>query len=271
MDSFKDMELRGWTEKARFYDDHFASVTRQAIGPVLAGLGEMTGQSLLDICCGTGDLAMAAAQNGADVTGVDFAKPMVDIAKTRVPSAHFAVADAEALSFEDARFDLATCAFGLWHLGDPDRALAEAARVLRPGGLYAYTAWRPPAEGWDLMGMLMTAVNAHGTVDVDLPPAPPPFRFAQEPEARQALRAAGFGTVVFQKNMSIWIGDTGTDLIDLLYKGIVRAPMLLDAQEPDAKEAILNDLKSGAEALREGGKIRMRWPYATVFATKSRG
>lgn len=119
-----------------------------------------------------------------------------------------------------------------------------------------------------MMGLLMTAMNKHGTIDVDLPPAPPPFRFAQETEAKDALHANGFGTVIFQKNMAIWSGSTGDDLLDLLYKGIVRAPMLIEAQEPRAKQAIIDDIRSGAEAFREGEKIRMRWPYLTVFATK---
>jgi hypothetical protein len=47
--------------------------------------------------------------------------------------------------------------------------------VLKPSGMYSYTAWLPPDEGWDMMGLLVTAINKHGTMDVDLPPAPPPF------------------------------------------------------------------------------------------------
>jgi len=186
-----------------------------------------------------------------------------------VPLAQFDVGDAEKLSFGDGSFDVATCAFGLWHVGEPDIAISEAARVLKSGGTYSYTAWLPPDEGWDLMGLLMTAINKHGTVDVNLPPAPPPFRFAQETQAKDALHGCGFGSVVFQKNMAIWRGRTGDDLLDLLYKGIVRAPMLIEAQEPEAKQAIIDDIKSGAETFREGEKIRMRWPYLTVFASKN--
>lgn len=47
--------------------------------------------------------------------------------------------------------------------------------MLKPSGMYSYTAWLPPDEGWDMMGLLVTAINKHGTMDVDLPPAPPPF------------------------------------------------------------------------------------------------
>lgn len=87
MACFKELEHQGWAEKARFYDDHFASVTRQAIEPLLECFGNISGRSLIDICCGTGDLAEAAAQSGAQVTGVDFAEPMIEIARARVPVA----------------------------------------------------------------------------------------------------------------------------------------------------------------------------------------
>lgn len=269
MASFKELEHQGWTEKARFYDDHFAGVTRQAIEPLLEGLGDVAGRRLIDVCCGTGDLAEAAARSGAQVTGVDFAEPMIKIARARVPVAKFEVGDAEKLNFEDASFDAATCVFGLWHVGEPDSAISEAARVLKPSGTYSYTAWLPPDEGWDMMGLLMAAINKHGTMDVDLPPAPPPFRFAQVAEAENALRASGFGAVTFEKKVAIWRGQTGDDLLDLLYKGIVRAPMLIEAQAPHAKQAIINDIRIGAEAFRDDEGIKMRWPYLVGCATKA--
>jgi len=52
-----------------------------------------------------------------------------------------------------------------------------------------------------------------------------------------------------------------------MYKGIVRAPMLIEAQELLAKLVIINDIRSGAEAFREDEGIKMRWPYLAVFAT----
>ena len=269
MASFKELEHQGWVEKAHLYDDHFAGVTRQAINPLLEGLGDIAERSLIDVCCGTGDLAEAAAQSGAQVTGVDFAEPMIEIARARVPLAEFEVGEAENLNFEDACFDAATCAFGLWHVGEPDSAISEAARVLRPGGTYSYTAWLPPEEGWDMMGLLMKAINKHGTMDVDLPPAPPPFRFAQVALAENALHACGFSTVTFEKRVAIWRGQTGDALLDLLYKGIVRAPMLIEAQAPESKQAIISEIRSGAEAFRGTEGITMRWPYLLARATKS--
>ncbi|MBZ0162886.1 MAG: hypothetical protein K8H74_09260 [Notoacmeibacter sp.] len=67
---------------------------------------------------------------------------------------------------------------------------------------------------------------------------------------------------------ALWRGQTGDDLLDLLYKGIVRAPMLIDAQASDAKRAIINHIRTGAEAFRDAEGITMRWPYLVARATK---
>lgn len=268
MPSFKELEHKGWTEKAQFYDSHFAAITKQAISPLLDSVAPVADHDLLDICCGTGDLAAAAIDQGAHVVGVDFAVPMVEAAQAKVPAARFTAGDAENLEFDDALFDAATCAFGLWHLGNPDAAIREAARVLRRGGAYAYTSWLPPQEGWDMFDLLTSAIKRHGSMDVNLPPAPPPFRFADPDEGKAALEAAGFISAKVQKREAIWIGTSGDDLLDLLYKGIVRAPMLIDAQQPQARNAIKEDLRAGAEAMRKNGEIRMRWPYLLVTARR---
>jgi demethylmenaquinone methyltransferase/2-methoxy-6-polyprenyl-1,4-benzoquinol methylase len=98
---------------------------------------------LLDVCCGTGDLALALA--GAlgpqgEVVGTDFTPRMIDIAKVKGSEARpacalsFSVADAMALPFEDDSFDGATVSFGIRNVVDPRAGLAEMARVTRPGG-----------------------------------------------------------------------------------------------------------------------------------------
>ncbi|HUS96761.1 MAG TPA: methyltransferase domain-containing protein, partial [Hyphomicrobiaceae bacterium] len=89
MATFRDLEHAGWTDKAQSYDDHFASITRQAIGPLLQSIGGIADKDLIDICCGTGDLAAAAVSKGARVVGVDFALPMIEIARRKVPGAMF--------------------------------------------------------------------------------------------------------------------------------------------------------------------------------------
>lgn len=266
MTSFKALEQSGWTQKASAYDAHFATIADQAIEPMLDSVGDVSGRDVLDICCGTGHLAGAVAARGGRVTGIDFAPTMIEIARSKVAGANFQVGDAETLQFPNQSFDVALCSFGLWHMSEPDMALAEAARVLKRGGTYAYTTWLPPQQGWDMFDLLMKAVQAHGTMDIDLPQAPPPFRFADETEARRTLSAHGFQSISLQKNMAHWTGTTGQQLLALIYKAIVRAPMIIEAQTPDAREAIKQSITSAAEAMRVDGTITMRWPYLLASA-----
>lgn len=268
MSTFKDVEQSGWTEKAAAYDDHFASITVQAAKPALDLIGDMAGMKVLDICCGTGDLAAMALKRGATVTGIDFAPTMVEIAASKVPQAVFSIGDAEDLGFEDRCFDAAICSFGLWHMADPDRSIAETARVLKHGGMFIYTTWLPPSKGWDMFDIIVQSINTHGSMDVDLPPAPPPFRFADEVEAGLALTSQGYEGVEYREKMAIWNGKSGQDLLDMINKSIVRAPMMIEAQSPSARDAIKRDIVAKAEAMRTDGIITMRWPYSLVSAIR---
>ncbi len=89
---------------------------------------------MLDIGCGDGDLSEALACGGAEVTGIDADPEMVSAATRRLPSGSFLCADALALPFDDGRFDLVVMVTLLCHVQNRERAVAEAGRVLRPGG-----------------------------------------------------------------------------------------------------------------------------------------
>jgi len=105
-----------------------------------AGLGP--GDAALDVCCGTGDLALELAARvapGGHVVGCDFSEPMLDLARDKAAArgtagARFEWADALRLPYDDGRFDAVTVGFGVRNLSDLDAGLAEMARVLRPGG-----------------------------------------------------------------------------------------------------------------------------------------
>lgn len=92
------------------------------------------GDRVLDACCGTGDLALADARAGGRVTGVDFSKEMLARAERKAPEFQWVQADAAALPFGDASFEVVTVGFGIRNLADLEAGLAELARVLVPGG-----------------------------------------------------------------------------------------------------------------------------------------
>jgi len=140
-EAFHDFEQAGWERAARFYVDSFGPLTVQAAPALLDAVHAGSGTRFLDVACGPGFVAAAAAGRGADVTGLDFASAMIDEASRRHPGVAFRQGDAEELSFEDDRFDAITMNFGMLHLARPDAAIAEARRVLRRGGRYAFTVW----------------------------------------------------------------------------------------------------------------------------------
>jgi demethylmenaquinone methyltransferase/2-methoxy-6-polyprenyl-1,4-benzoquinol methylase len=100
------------------------------------------GDSVLDVCCGTGDLAFELAGRvspGGRVIGCDFSEPMLDLAREKgekagAESVRFEWADALQLPYDAGRFDAVTVGFGVRNFADRDRGLREMTRVLRPGG-----------------------------------------------------------------------------------------------------------------------------------------
>ncbi len=94
------------------------------------------GVRALDLCCGTGDIARALAQQGASVVGLDFSAAMLRVAQTRHSSTvvQWMRGDALQIPFSDGAFDLVTIGYGLRNLSDCRAAVAEMLRVLRPGG-----------------------------------------------------------------------------------------------------------------------------------------
>src|SRR3954447_16417896 len=102
----------------------------------------------LDVATGTGDLAIALRERGAEVVGADFAEKMLQIARRKAPGIEFRQGNALALEFSDDEFDAATVGFGARNFDDLDRGLREMARVVKPGGrvvvLEITTPQRPP-------------------------------------------------------------------------------------------------------------------------------
>ena len=106
------------------------------------------GSTALDVATGTGDLAVELARRGAEVTGMDFAPAMLELARAKAPGLTFEEGDALALAHADGEFDAVTVGFGARNFSDLDRGLAEMTRVAKPGGrvvvLEITTPQKPP-------------------------------------------------------------------------------------------------------------------------------
>ena len=197
-DAFNAFEAAGWEDHAAAYDRHLTVFTRRLIDPLLDAAGVGSGTRVLDVATGPGHLAAAAAARGAVPIGVDIAASMVALAGASYPSLVFRQGDAQRLPLEDTSVDAVVGNFAIPHLGRPEQAAAEFARVLDRGGRVALTTWNAAALARHV-GLVVDAVATVG--------APPPaqlragpsfFRFADEAEFAGLLSGAGFRDIVVQ-------------------------------------------------------------------------
>jgi SAM-dependent methyltransferase len=137
---------------------------------VVDAVSVQAGETVLDVATGTGNAALELARRGARVTGLDLTAELLPEAERRAAEEGLDIAfvegDAQALPFEDDRFDRVTSVFGVMFAPDQARAAAELLRVCRPGGTIAVAAWTPDG----LNGQMFTALGRH------LPPPPDGFR-----------------------------------------------------------------------------------------------
>lgn len=132
-------------------------------------LGIQPGSKVLDVACGTGNLALPAARLGANVTGVDIAPNLVEQARANAAreglQAQFDEGDAEALPYDDASFDTVVTMYGAMFAPRPDVVAAELLRVTKPGGRIAMGNWTPAG----FIGQMFKALSAHVTPPAGMP------------------------------------------------------------------------------------------------------
>jgi demethylmenaquinone methyltransferase/2-methoxy-6-polyprenyl-1,4-benzoquinol methylase len=166
------------------------------------------GARVLDICCGTGDLALALQRAGrARVLASDFCHPMLEAASRKLPGGVLFEADALQLPLRDASLDLITVAFGFRNLVDYDAGLREMRRLLRPGGLAAILEFSQP--GNSAFGALYNLYSRHILPRLGglITGAPDAYRYLPEsirkfpdaPGLADAMRRAGFADVSFER------------------------------------------------------------------------
>ena len=142
------------------------------------------GMTVLDVACGTGNLAIPAARTGASVTGVDIAPNSVEQARQNAKAeglnAKFDEGDAEALPYADASFDAVVTMFGAMFAPRPELVARELKRVCRPGGFIAMANWTPSG----FIGQMFKITSTH----VPPPPGmPAPVLWGVEETVRERL------------------------------------------------------------------------------------
>jgi len=168
-------------QQATWASGDYATIgtTLQIVGETLAEAADVrAGQAVLDVAAGNGNASLAAARRHAVVTSTDYVPALLDKGRARARAEdltmEFRVADAEALPFGDAAFDVVLSTFGVMFTPDHRRAASEMLRVLRPGGRIALANWTPGG----FIGRLFKVIGAHVS-----PPAgvQPPSLWGTEP------------------------------------------------------------------------------------------
>ncbi|MFL5251806.1 MAG: class I SAM-dependent methyltransferase [Rhodopila sp.] len=261
-EAIRAFEHAGWERAAGTYEGSFGTATRQFLPALLDAALIGPGQPVLDVACGPGFTTASAAARGAAVRGLDFSAAMLEVARARHPGIDFDQGNAEALPYPDGSFDAVISNFGIHHVPRPALALRQARRVLRSGGMLAFTIWTAPDENiaWKLV---FDAIRLCGDPAASKAPAPG-GGFATPADCHAALQEAGFAGIGSNKVHGVWHQANGRALLDVLCAGTARMAALIAAQAEDALPAISAEIDRLATPYRDTNGLAV--PIAAIVA-----
>jgi SAM-dependent methyltransferase len=228
------------------------------------------GSLVLDVACGTGNLAVIAARRGCLVSGIDIAGNLIAQARARAAAAglriDFVEGDAEALPFADCQFDLAVSTFGVMFAPRPEVVVSELQRVTKPGGRIALANWTP--EGF--LGNMFRVFKTH----LPPPPAgvPSPMLWGDEATVRSRLRH-GFTEVRLTRRIALmrypFPPAETVEFFRLYYGPTQRAFASLDVPAQAALRRDLVELQAAYNIAKTPGTTEVAAEYLEVVAVRS--
>ena len=268
-DEFTQFEHAGWERVADKYDSVWSSLTRQFIPHLIDDAKVTAGMSVLDVACGPGYLSATAKELGAIPIGIDFSEKMIAIAKEMFPGIPFVQGDAQDLPFEDADFDRVLANFGLLHLSHPEKACAEAFRVLKAGGKFGFTVWAGPEDNPGAK-IVNDAIEKHADLDVGLPEGPPHYLYGEREECRQVLQESGFdgNSMTYETRSVEWHLASPRYFFEAERDAGVRIAGLLARQSPARLNAIRMAIENGVRQYARGNEFVL--PMAAVLGSVSK-
>jgi ubiquinone/menaquinone biosynthesis C-methylase UbiE len=262
-------EREGHDALAETYNDFFTAVTALAIEPLLSAVRLRSGHRLLDVATGPGALAAQASRQGARCTGVDLSPKMVALASRLHPGLHFREADIEHLPFPENSFDAVAGAFVLGHLPNPEAAVTECMRVLRPDCWIAFSWWDDPARQ-RIQGLFReTIAEANVQAPPDIPQSHNMLRFSESVAFLQLLESAGLAdtavedhatTFMFADIETIWRGGLGS---------FVLTGAAIRGQSQAEQRRLREIFERRASTYKTAGGVSVPIAFKIGFGTKS--
>lgn len=226
------------------------------------------GERVLDVACGSGNLAIPAARAGAIVTGVDIATNLLEQGRARAESEglkiQFDEGDAEDLPYGDAAFDSVVTMFGAMFAPRPELVAAELLRVCRPGGRIAMANWTP--EGF--IGQMFKTTARH----VPPPPTmPSPLKWGDEETVRERLQDGVADLKVTRQMCSFKYTVSPAEVVEFFRKYYGPTQRAFDSLGVDEQAALRNDLERlwSEHNQATDGSTNVAAEYLEVVATKS--
>jgi ubiquinone/menaquinone biosynthesis C-methylase UbiE len=224
------------------------------------------GAAVLDVAAGNGNFALAAARRGAVVTASDLTPRMVELGRARSAGAsniEWAEADAEALPFADARYDIVASVFGAMFAPQPALVAAELFRVARPGGLVAMANYSPGGY-LGRLSEVIASFSARPAFDL-----PSPFRWGDEDEVRRRFAPHSDSIEISHRRLSF---ESSSIEAFLDFWEATNAPLnaLKTMLPPESYQKVIEANRALVEELNESttGHSNVSSPYLLVLARK---
>lgn len=226
-----------------------------------------SGDSVLDVACGSGNTSLAAARAGGRVTGIDYVPSLLERARTRTAAEGFSIdymtADAQALPFGDASFDAAVSVFGVMFAPDHQKTADEMMRVTRSGGTIAVANWAP--DGF--IGSLLKTVGGYVP-----PPAGvrPGVLWGDQAHVEQ-LFGAGTSAIRCHRSSFVFRYPSAEAFIDEFRRYYGPVNKAFEAAG-DRAEALYDDLLAlvrASDRRGDGGAVAVPSTYLVTVATRA--
>lgn len=267
----QSVDFRGLTERqqATWATGDFNEIGRGIAGvseDIVRAVDPSPSERVLDVACGSGNTALVAARRFGTVAGIDFVPALVDRARRRAEAdgldIDFQVADAQALPFPDASFDVVVSVFGVIFAPDQEQAASELLRVCRPGGRIALACWMPEDFGRDFFGL-------HARHVPPPPGAPSPLRWGTD-EGLAALLGAGTWSIESAQRTNLTHMRSIEHAVETFARWFGPTARTLQALDEAGRKALLDDLAAliGRYNVARDGTVAMKQRYLQAIAVR---